>query len=382
MTVIRIDEKRLIAFARKLLRTPSPSGQEKQIAGVVAAEMRAAGFGRVRVDGLQNVVGVIKGKSPRFRLMLNGHVDHAEAGSMKDPYSGKIVERDGRKVIWGRGACDMKGAVAAMVYAGKAVMDSGVRLRSSAVLTAVSLEETGRGEGTKRLLGKEKIRADMAISGEATNLQINLGHRGKLEFDVLAKGKTTHGSTPSLGINAIFQMKKFIEKLESAYALPVDPFFGPCTVTAIDISASPGRLTPIVPDRCNLVVDRRYLPSESAGSVKKELEKLIAEVRSEDPRFEGEVALAKDFPPYYCDPGEEVVKLLQGARRKVLGEEGKFQAWRFGVDGTFIHRAGIPCAGFGPGNEDLAHTPEDYVPVDDLILAAKVYAQAIVDACG
>jgi putative selenium metabolism hydrolase len=344
--------------------------------------MKAAGFGRVRVDGLSNVVGVIKGKSPRFRLMLNGHIDHAEAGSMKNPHSGKIMEREGRKVIWGRGACDMKGAVAAMVFAGKAVMDSGVKLQSSAVLTAVSLEEPGRGEGIKRLLREEKIRADMAVSGEATNLQINLGHRGKLEFDVLAKGKTTHGSTPSLGINAIFQMKKFIEKLETAYQLPVDPFFGPCTVTAIDISASPGRLTPIVPDRCNLVVDRRYLPSESAESVKRELETLIGQLKEEDPRFEAEVRLAKNFPPFYCNPEEAVVKLLQGARRKVLGEEGSFRAWRFGVDGSFIHHAGIPCAGFGPGNEDLAHTPEDYVPVEDLILAAKVYAQIILDACG
>jgi putative selenium metabolism hydrolase len=377
----QIKEKELIAFTRKLLRIPSPSGQEKKIAGVAAAEMKAAGFERVRIDPLFNVTGVIKGKNPHCRLMLNGHLDHAEAGFMKDPYSGKIVERQGRKVIWGRGACDMKGAVAAMIFAGKAVRDSGVKLRNSAILTAVSLEEAGRGEGIKRLLGKEKIRADMAISGEATNLQINLGHRGKLEFDVLAKGRTTHGSTPSLGINAIFQMKKFIEKLETAYPLPVDPFFGPCTVTAIDISASPGRLTPIVPDRCNLVVDRRYLPSESAESVKRELEGLIGQVRTEDPRFEAEVTLAKNFPPYYCRPEEEVVKVLQGARRKVIGEEGKFGAWRFGVDGSFIHRAGIPCAGFGPGNEDLAHTPEDYIPVDDLIWAAKVYAQALVDAC-
>jgi succinyl-diaminopimelate desuccinylase len=177
-------------------------------------------------------------------------------------------------------------------------------------------------------------------------------------------------------------MKKFIDKLETAYRLPVDPFFGPCTVTVIDITASPGRLTPIVPDRCNLVVDRRYLPSESAESVKGELEALIAQVKREDPQFEGEVSLAKNFPPFYCSPEAEVVKLLQGAREKVLGGTGKFQAWRFGVDGTFIHKAGIPCAGFGPGNEDFAHTPEDQVPVDDIIHAARVYAQAIVDACG
>jgi putative selenium metabolism hydrolase len=380
--MIQIDEKKLISFARKLLQIPSPSGREKEIAKVVAAEMKAAGFERVKVDGLWNVVGVIKGKSPHFRLMLNGHIDHAEAGSMKNPYSGKIMEREGRKVIWGRGACDMKGAVAGMIFAGKAVKDSGVKLKTSTIVTAVSLEEAGRGEGIKRLLEKEKIKADMAISGEATNLQVNLGHRGKLEFDVLVKGKTTHGSTPSLGINAIFQMQKFIDKLEKDYRLPVDPFFGSCTVTAIDISASPGRLTPIVPDRCNLVVDRRYLPSESAESVKGELEALLAQVKKEDPRFEAEVSLAKNFPPYYCNPEEEVVKLLQGARRKVLGEEGKFQAWRFGVDGSFIHRAGIPCAGFGPGNEDLAHTPEDYIPVDDIIQAAKVYAQTILDACG
>ena len=102
--MIRIEEKKLIAFARKLLQTPSPSGREKEITRILAAEMKASGFGRVRVDGLNNVVGVIKGKSPRFRLMLNGHIDHAEAGAMKNPHSGKIVEIDGRKAIWGRGA--------------------------------------------------------------------------------------------------------------------------------------------------------------------------------------------------------------------------------------------------------------------------------------
>jgi putative selenium metabolism hydrolase len=379
---IKIDEKGLIRFAKKLLQIPSPSGQEREIAKAVAREMKGARFDRVKVDDLHNVVGVLKGRSPHFRLMLNGHIDHAEAGSMKSPHSGKIFVREGRKMMWGRGACDMKGAIAAMVFAGKAVKDSGVKLRTSAVVTAVSLEEPGRGEGIKRLLRKEKIKADMAISGEATNLQVNLGHRGKLEFDVLVKGKTTHGSTPSLGVNAIFKMKKFIDKLETAYRLPVDPFFGSCTVTVIDISASPGRLTPIVPDRCNLVVDRRYLPSESAESVKEELEALIVQVKKEDPQFEAEVALAKNFPPFYCSPEEEVVKLLQGAREKVLGGTGKFQAWRFGVDGTFIHRAGIPCAGFGPGSEDFAHTPEDQIPVDDMIQAAKVYTQTIVDACG
>ena len=173
--------------------------KEKEIARVVAGEMKRVGFDRVKVDPLANVVGTLKGKNPRFRLMLNGHIDHAEAGSMKDPHSGKIVERNGQKVIWGRGACDMKGAVAAMVYAGKAVQDSGVKLKNSALVTAVSLEEAGKGEGIKRLLKREKIKADMAISGEATNLQVNLGHRGKLEFDVLVKGKTTHGSTPHTG---------------------------------------------------------------------------------------------------------------------------------------------------------------------------------------
>jgi acetylornithine deacetylase/succinyl-diaminopimelate desuccinylase-like protein len=328
--MIQIVEKGLSSFSRNLLRVPSPSGQEKEIAKVVAAEMKAAGFGRVR-GRVEQRGRSHKGKIP-VPLMLNGHIDHA-GGSMKNPIPGKIMEREGRTVIWGRGACDMKGAVAAMVFAGKAVMDSGVKLKSSAVLTAVSLEEAGRGEGIKRLLGEEKIRADMAISGEATNLQINLGHRGKLEFDVLAKGKTTHGSTPSLGINAIFQMKKFIEKLETAYQLPVDPFFGPCTVTAIDISASPGRLTPIVPDRCNLVVDRRYLPSESAESVKRELEGLIRQVQAEDPQFEAEVSLAKNFPPYYCRPEEEVVKILQEPAG-VLGEEGRL-GLRFG--GRIVH---------------------------------------------
>ena len=379
---MKIDEKNLIAFSRKLIQTPSPSGQEKKISKIIAAEMQRVGYDRVQVDTLGNVIGTIRGRSPHLRLLFNGHMDHAEPGTMKDPYKGKIIDYQGRKVIWGRGACDMKAAVAAMVYAGSAVKQTGAELKNSAAVTAVVLEEVARGEGIKHLLQKGRMRADMAVSGEATALQIHLGHRGKLEFDVLVKGKTTHGSTPSLGVNAIFQMKKFMDKLETAYPLPIDPFFGPCTVTAIDISASPGRLTPIVPDRCNLVVDRRYVPSESADSVRKELEGLAGLVQREDPRFQAEVSLAKDFPPYFCPPEEEVVRLLKGAIQKTMGEEAKLRAWRFGVDGTFIHHAGIPCAGFGPGDEDFAHTPEDHVPVEDVVKAARVYAQMILDACG
>jgi putative selenium metabolism hydrolase len=379
---MKIDEKNLIAFTRKLIQTPSPSGQEKNIAKIIAAEMQRVGYDRVRVDTLGNVIGTIRGRSPHLRLLFNGHMDHAEPGTMKDAYKGKIIDFQGRKVIWGRGACDMKAAVAAMVYAGKAVKQTGAELKNSAAVTAVVLEEVARGEGIKHLLQKGRVRADMAVSGEATDLQIHLGHRGKLEFDVLVKGKTTHGSTPSLGVNAIFQMKKFMDKLETAYPLPIDPFFGPCTVTVIDVSASPGRLTPIVPDRCNLVVDRRYVPSESADSVRKELEGLVGLVKREDPRFEAEVSLAKDFPPYFCPPDEEVVRLLKVAIQKTMGEEAKLRAWRFGVDGTFIHHAGIPCAGFGPGNEDFAHTPEDHVAVEDVVKAARVYAQMILDACG
>jgi succinyl-diaminopimelate desuccinylase len=164
--------------------------------------------------------------------------------------------------------------------------------------------------------------------------------------------------------------------------LPEHHFLGETTVTVLDISASPGALTPIVPDRCELVVDRRFLPEETEDGLLDGFRKFFLKIKAQDPEFEADVASIKWFPAMFTDPDEPIVKAMLRARERVLGAPGELGAWYFGVDGTFLNRAGIPCVGLGPGNEYLAHTPKDVVPVRELVDATRIYATLIQDVCG
>lgn len=379
-----LDEARLKTFAKTLIRTPSLSMEEEAISRVVADEMTALGYDEVRVDDLFNVVGVIKGNGTGPTLLFNGHIDHAGVGTMKDPFSAEVI--DGREfghdgpVIYGRGACDMKGAVAAMVHAGAMIKQAGVSLSGDVLVTCVAREEMARGEGIRKLLDNG-LTADFAVSGEATGLQVYVGHRGKFEARVTTHGRTSHGGYPQGGINAIFKMNAFFNALQSDYPLPEHDFLGNATVTALDINASPGALTPIVPDRCAAVIDRRFFPEETEESLLEGFRQLFAAVKVKDPEFDATVEPIKWFPAMFTDPDEAIVQAMIKARRRVLGKAGKIGAWYFGVDGTFINQAGIPCVGLGPGNEYLAHTPRDVVPVKEIVDAAGIYAALIEDVC-
>jgi succinyl-diaminopimelate desuccinylase len=380
-----IECDRLVGFAQKLIQTPSLSMQEEAVSRLIAREMENLGYDEVQVDTLHNVVGILKGSGGGPRLLFNGHSDHAGVGGMDEPFSGKIV--DGAtfgyegNVIYGRGAVDNKGAVAAMVQAGGAIKRLGVKLKGDVLISAVSREEMAYGEGIGALL-KAGLSADFAVSGEASRLNVMMGHRGKFECEVSTLGRTTHGGFPQGGINAIFKMNRFLTALQEEYPLPKHPFLGQATVTCLDINASPGALTPIVPDRCTAVIDRRFLPEETEDSLLEGLRDLCSRLAKRDPDFRSEVRTRKWFPAMFTDPASPIVKAALEARRKVMGAPGEIAAWYFGVDGTFLNQAGIPCVGFGPGNEYLAHTPKDAVPVQELITACQVYSQLMVDLCG
>lgn len=377
-----MNRDRLIAFAQEIVRIPSLSMEEQVVARVIAREMGELGYDEVQVDSLHNVVGVLKGSGGGPRLLFNGHSDHAGVGDMRDPFSGKIMDgtafgHEG-PVIYGRGAVDNKGAVAAMVQAGGTIKRLGVKLKGDVLITVVTREEMAYGEGIRALL-QAGISADFAVSGEASRLNVMVGHGGKFECEVTTLGRTSHGGFPQGGINAIFKMNRFLTTLQEEYPLPEHPFLGRATVTCLDINASPGALTPIVPDRCTAVIDRRFLPDETEESLLAGLRAVCGRLASRDADFQAEVNTRKWFPAMFTDPSSPIAQATLEARRKVMGAPGGIEAWYFGVDGTFLNQAGIPCVGFGPGNEYLAHTPNDVVPVEDLFTSCQVYAQLMVD---
>lgn len=379
-----LDTSALVEFTKELIRTPSLSLEEKAIAVLVERKMRSLGYDEVWQDDLHNVVGVLKGSGGGASLLFNGHIDHAGVGRMDQPFSAEEMDgapfgHEGR-VIYGRGASDMKAGVAAMVMAGGAVKKLGLALKGDVVMTCVVREEMARGEGVNAVL-EAGVSADYAVNCEATGLGVYLGHRGKSEWKVTTIGKTTHAGNPAGGVNAILMMNRFLSALETGYPLPRHQFLGDATWTVIDINASPGALSPIVPDRCTAIIDRRFLPEESQAELQAGLERVIDGLKAADPLFQAELVLDKWFPAMYTEPDCPVVEAALEARRLVLGEAGELGSWYFGVDGTFLNQAGIPCVGFGPANELLAHTPKDVVPVEHLAAAAQVYVQIIANMC-
>lgn len=379
-----VDGESIAEFTRRLIQTPSLSREEQAVADLVEARMRELGYDQVHRDQMHNVVGVLEGSGGGPSLMFNGHLDHAGVGDMQRPFAGQVV--DGAPygysgpVIYGRGASDMKAGVAAIVEAGGVVKRLGLPLKGRVVVTCVVREEMARGEGMKAVL-QAGFTADFAVNAEATNLRVYVGHRGKAELAVTTLGKTTHAANPAGGVNAILKMTHLLAALEQSYPLPGHPFLGDATWTVLDIQSWPGALSPIVPDRCRAVIDRRFLPGESREELLAGFQARVDELAESDPEFQAEVELLKWFPAMYTPPENPVVQAMLRARAKVLGQEGEVGSWYFGVDGTFLNQAGIPCVGFGPGDEYLAHTPHDVVPLDHLAPACQAYVQLIADMC-
>lgn len=374
--------QRLVAFAQRLVATPSVSGEEADVAALVAAELRELGYRDVQVDDHGNVTGWL-GEGPP-RLMFNGHIDHVPPAGMVDPYSAEIVDADrygGRGLaIRGRGACDMKGNVAAGAYAA-AFLDPEVLRNGSYLFTADVQEETDSPLGVSALL-ERGFRAEFGLSGESSGLDVALGHRGKVQFDVIVSGRSSHASTPDDGLNAVYRAIPFLLALQALPAkLPRDPLFGQATITVTKISSEPDGDVAVVPSACTIRVDRRYVPAESPASVQRELEQLVADVAAQED-IPAEVRLVNVYPLMTIEADHPLVGLGIAAVQQVTGRTPEVKAWRFGVNATFMSEAGIPTIGIGPGNEDYAHTKDEHLPIGELVDASKTYAALITRLCG
>ena len=192
----------LASFLQELVRIPSLSTHEEAVAVRLAEEMRHVGFSEVRTDRIGNVIGRVgSGQGPK--LLLSGHMDTVDVGDparwAHPPYDGCIENG----ILYGRGACDMKAGLAAMVYAVKALLDAGGELAGDLYVVGVVQEEPCEGLAMRVLVEEEGVRPDYVVLGEPSDLQISVGHRGRLEMRVQVKGKAAHASSPALGSNAI-----------------------------------------------------------------------------------------------------------------------------------------------------------------------------------
>jgi len=386
------DCQALSAFLEDLVRMPSPSTQEGQVALRLSEEMRKVGFAEVRSDRIGNVIGRIgAGHGPK--LVFNGHMDTVEVGNpiawTHEPYGAEIV--DG--VLYGRGACDMKGALAAMIYGAKLLNDAGIRLAGDLYVVGVVQEEPCEGLAMRVLVEEEGLRPDFVILGEPTNLHISRGQKGRMEMKVTVYGRTCHASMPERGENAIYAAARLIFGLELLSGqLVSDPFLGPGSLAVTQIeSAAPSRNA--VPDTCSFYIDRRLTLGETETKALAEVQGVIARegVRADvevthykATSYTGYPCQTRSYYPAWAVPEDSpLVKAVSRAVQETLGYKPRIGKWAFSTDGVYTRGiAGIPTIGFGPGDDQKAHTADEHIRLADVIKAAEAYAQIAVEVLG
>lgn len=374
----------LIAFAQALVRINSLSGHEDAVAARILTEMRELRFDETWLDVNGSVIGVIHGAQPGPTLLLDGHCDTVgiAQGSTwtRDPFGGEV---DGG-YLYGRGAADMKGALAAMIYAAARVDRS--MLAGNVAVSATVLEEVMEGVSLQTVM--EALKPAGVVIGEATQLNLNRGGRGRAEIQIETLGRPAHSSSPELGVNAVTAMRGALAAIEAA-PLPYDPFLGPAILALTDIISDPYPGYSVIPSRCRATYDRRLLPGEQAEAVLAALrvptDVAGAELRAtlaqgEHQAYTGAVLSGpKFFPAWVFEEAHPFVQhALSGLR--AAGLDPQVRSYRFCTNGAYsAGHAGIPTVGFGPAAEGDAHVVDERLSIAELIRAAHGY-RGIVEA--
>jgi len=375
----------MTVFLQDMVRTPSFSTQEGKVAARLAKEMRHVGISDVRVDRIGNVIGRI-GAGGGKKLLFNGHMDTVGISDPKawrrDPFGGEIEGG----VLYGRGTADMKGALAAMVYAAKMLLDAGVPLSGDLYVVGVVQEEPCEGLAMRTLVEQEGLKPTWVVLGEPTDLQISRGHRGRIEMQVTVRGKACHSSAPHRGENAIYGAARIIFGLELlADQLAEDRLLGRGSLAITQIESTAGSRN-AVPDCCSFYIDRRLTLGETEAKALAEVQGVIlredlrAEVKITEYQatsYTGHESSQREYyPAWAMEEDHPLVQTAVRTVRKTLGYLPQIREWAFSTDGVYtMGTAGIPTVGFGPGEERYAHTAEEQIRLKDVAAAARVYAQ-------
>ena len=408
LTSIAARSEEIAALTAELIRFPTvnPPG-EAYVPCVEHIGKRLAGRGftveYVRAEGATgdtdryprlNVVARLEGRSPGPTVHFNGHIDVVEAGHgwTVDPYAG--VVKDGR--VYGRGACDMKGGLAAAIVAAETYADVVPDFPGAIEISGTVDEESGGFGGVAYLAQKGYLsppRVDHVIIPEPLNKdRICLGHRGVWWAEIETKGSIAHGSMPFLGDCAVRHMSAVLQAFESELYPALDarstrmPVVPPgarrSTLNLNSIHGGqtgefrPGLPSPNVPDSCRLVIDRRFLIEENLADVKAEVVGLLERLKTERPRFDYTIQDLMEVEPLMSDPSGPVPTALAKGIRAVFDREPEYVVSPGTYDQKHIARIGhlFDCVAYGPGILDLAHRPDEWVGIDDMVESAQVMA--------
>ena len=354
----------------------SGAAGEGPIAAYIANWLARAGL-EVTLDealpGRTNVVGIARGTGGGKTLLLNGHVDTVGVAGMTDPFRPR--SENGR--LYGRGAYDMKGGLAACLVAAAEARQH--NLRGDVIVTAV-VDEEYAGLGTMSIA--DRYRADGAIVAEPTELQLVVAHKGFLWLEVETQGVAAHGSRPHLGVDAIVKMGSVLAGLDRLAdelgRRPAHPLLGPPSIHASTISG--GGEWSTYPDRCALAIERRLLPGETGDAAEAELRVIVDRLAAADPTFKATVRRVLERVPLETSPDAAVLSVVRQAAEGVLARTVEPTGVSFWTDAASLHNAGIPTVLFGPLGEG-AHAAVEWVDLASVQTCADVYLATALDFC-
>lgn len=375
----------IVRFLRELCAIPSMDSKIGPVGERAQEEMRKLGFDEVWFDSMGNTVGRI-GNGPRI-LLYDSHIDTVGIGNPEewdwDPFIGKVEK--GR--FYARGACDEKGSTPPMIY-GLAIAKQLGLLDGWTAYYFGNMEEWCDGIAPHALVEHEGIRPDFVVIGEPTKMQVYRGHKGRVEIEVISRGRSAHAASNHLGDNAIYKVLPLIEgvsKLEPE--LGDDPFLGHGKITVSDMSISTPSIN-AVPDLAKVYIDRRVTFGETAEGAIAQVRALASQelldkgditvemMKYADPSYTGFVfPVDKYFPAWALDESHPLVQAGLEATQIIGLPQHPAGKWNFSTNGIYwMGKAGIPSIGFGPGEEETAHTTQDSVLLADVIKATEFYA--------
>ena len=379
-----IRRKELIDLTIQLVQTPTenPPGNERGAARLLKPFLSKMGFKIKTVlspKGRWNLLAEKRwGKGGR-RLIFNGHLDVVPAGNASQWKYPPFQAKRYKGKIYGRGSSDMKSGIASFVHALSTIERSKIPLHQGAViLHLVSDEESHGHQGMGFLTQREGIQGDAALVGEPTDLEPVIAQKGALWLRIFTIGKSAHGSKPHLGVNAVEKMMKLIERFHFIRLEKEHPLLGKATLSIGTIQG--GTKVNVVPEGCNIEVDRRMLPGEKKEEVLGEIKEILDSLQSQDPFFQYRMEEIDFAEPSEVDPDEEIVKIGVEAIQNVMGRKPMLRGFSGFTDSRFyINQCHIPTLIFGPGGVDQSHTMDESVEVDALVHAAHIYAMILVD---
>lgn len=379
-------KQEVINLCQDLIRKSSYSGHEQNVVNILKTYMEKNKFDKVFTDKYGNIIGCIKGNRPGPKILFDGHIDTVPVANELEwtypPFAAEIHDDK----IYGRGTSDMKGAVAAMCVAAKYFKeDFGNDFAGEIYIAGVVHEECFEGVASREV--SKNIKPDYVIIGEASNLNIKIGQRGRAEIIVETFGKSCHSANPEKGINAVYKMAKVIEAINTLEP-PHHDILGDGILELTDIKSSPYPGASVVPDYCRATYDRRLLVGETKESVLDPIKKLLLEMMAKDSTLNVKVSYSvgkekcytnneitgeRFFPGWLYDKNDEFVQKAY-VQLKNNGFNPEITQYNFCTNGShYAGEAHIKTFGLGPSKENLAHTANEYIEINQLIKAVQCY---------